>query len=567
MSTFSFLNRLFLPMEPQPDPGSDTQTSKDGGNAVKPAVTFGGSGWVKGLHNDGTRQGVYEALERARMQHTHFQTAINLYGSLAATGDSIQPQRDIDKDGNPIKRQNVVSISMDDGSLEKEIAQINELLGMQSRAKSTIEGMVFLGDVADELVYGETQGLYRLSRFENIGNFVRLENEQGMLQLPYSHYYEENVNRRKGRYFHPYQVAHYAAGSPDRGYGFENGLFYHVMLTARELALMHNSTIYSRLTDPDGRLVMYVDTGNMEGDERDAYIQAMKRGFNQTRRLTPQGDIILDRNPLRQGEPIFVGVNKELALTKFAKLPSTGGLGSIRDVVYHLERLLAGIGVHKSVYGMPVPYAARGAMAEQMKLTQKNVQSYRQDYERPAAMIYVRALMVNYGITEDYLKKRSIVFDWPELTHTDTLKRIAIKQAQYTLAAQAQELLGLPAEELMLRFLDFSPQDIERLSPKMIDPLTMLDDPAAFGFDPEDPDPLGTGKEARKRVTRLNAEDRKLLKTLKEVVEGNEDLRAGMEHLQHTVQMSLDGGQGRVDLNDLGGFGPDYPKEDPSKKT
>lgn len=411
-----------------------------------------------------TRQGLYEAYHQAELDHTYNSRALDIYADLTATGSAVQGDVTMSNEGQ-VQRRYAYTVTMD-GEHLPELDEINRRTQLPSRARAICRDFIGYGDRFDELVY-QRFGLERMMKLPT-SQVRRLEREDGQLESPIA-FVQTKANHlatgsgaRSEVEFEKWQVAHYRAGTPDCGYGVLNSLFFPLLGPSRELALMNTGLVLARVTNPDGREVFYIDVGDAEGEEAEKIVSATKDRYMGTRRVDSRGRIVTEPSVLTQAEPLFIGVSKESALTKVTRLPGSSGIRDIRDIEYKRDSLLAGLAVGKMAYGLPVPYATRGAATEQMKIVQRACRSYRLDFERTTTEIYAWGLL-SYGLSWEWLRERTLVYEWPSLTHEDDVNFLQLMLLRIEIAELMQSNGWLPPEETMVRYLGFAPSEVEQL--------------------------------------------------------------------------------------------------------
>ena len=460
MGILDTIRQWFAPRD-QEDGTEEPDSAEDTRSAPRPDVgaSFAfmqGAGKLSSLGVEFTRQGLYEAYTQAQLDHTWNARALDIYADLTATGSAVQGEITVSGEGEVLRRQ-TYNVTLDGDPLP-ELDEVNRRTQLPMRARQICRDFIGNGDRFDELVYQEL-GLERLMKLP-ASEVRRLETADGRLNRPIAFVQETQDGKRIG--FERWQIAHFRAGTPDCGYGVKNSLFWWLLTKSRELALMHSGLVLARLTNPDGREVIYVDTGELEGKERERFLTRVRDGYQQTRRVDARGRIRTDASALMQTEPMFIGVSSQRPLSKVTRLPGSSGIRDIKDIEYKRDLLLAGLAVSKSAYGLPVPYAARGAVTEQMRVLQRACRSYRQDYERVATEIYLWGLL-SYGISWDFLRTRAVVFEWPSLTHEDDINFLQLTLLRIEIAERIQSGGWLPPEEVMIRYLGFPPDDVEEL--------------------------------------------------------------------------------------------------------
>lgn len=410
--------------------------------------------------DDGTRRGLYAAYDELERAIPYVGIALDVRADLAGTGAQVQDKVLYDYKTREVRHaRNTFTVRSASGEIDLELGEVCEQTRYPGRARGIMRDMLKYGDRFDECVYGPA-GLLRFMRLEP-ETVKRHEGKSGRLKRPYP-FTQDDPNSQEVVAFERYQIAHYRADSPDVGYGVKNSVLYNLLTVGREYNLMNAALTLSRLTDPDGQLVVYVDVTGFKGKTQRAYFKSVQQSFKTTRRLDSSGRITVQPNALRQGEPLFIQVSESRKLGKVEKVAGTGGVKDIKDIEYKRDLFLSGLGVPKMAYGMEVPYAMRGAADEQMRTVQRACRQLREDFETVAVEVFTYALLA-MGVQWEFLREQELIFDWPALTQDDEIAFLQLYLLRTQIAAIMQTNGWLPPVEVMIRYLRFTPDEADYL--------------------------------------------------------------------------------------------------------
>jgi hypothetical protein len=114
--------------------------------------------------------------------------------------------------------------------------------------------------------------------------------------------------------------------------------------------MLETAMVIYRVVRAPERRIYYIDTGNLQGHEREAAIEKQRLRLMQKQATKGNsGDISTEYDPHSTSEDIFIPTNSQGKGSRVETLAGGQALGEVRDVQYFLNKLAAGLRIPSSM--------------------------------------------------------------------------------------------------------------------------------------------------------------------------------------------------------------------------
>jgi len=266
---------------------------------------------------------------------------------------------------------------------------------------------------------------------------------------PYS---EEDVIK-----FEPWRIIHFKMGR--RMYGVDRALFANSSnRIGRQLLIVYESMVISRLQRAPQRYAWNVDTDGMQEDDKFAYLEKFEQRVKRRKLVDPDtGRLNIYDNPLWPDDDVFVPTSKDSQRQGIQVLSGDTNVGNIIDIEY-LQDLFFMAAL------FPKAYASKEqGVGSKATITQLDIQFARQVRRRQRAMVPGLRKLYATEMTLNGIDPESFTWDivFPELGTVDEVVKWQVEKLKaevaktYMVDIQAlnndwlyNEVLALSAEQV-----------------------------------------------------------------------------------------------------------------------
>ena len=167
--------------------------------------------------------------------------------------------------------------------------------------------------------------------------------------------------------FENWQLAHFRVLGNDKFAPYGSSVLEPSRRIWRQLVLIEDAMMSYRIVRSPERRVFYIDVGNIEPNDVEAYIERIKTNLRRNQVIDPEtGRVDLRYNPMSIEEDYFIPIRGDKS-SRIESLPGGTYTGDIDDVNYLRDKLFSALKIPKS-------YLAQGdAMEDKTTLAQKDI--------------------------------------------------------------------------------------------------------------------------------------------------------------------------------------------------
>jgi len=314
------------------------------------------------------------------------------YRNFACEGFFVHNSLDLYAD-NATKDRNEAGdpfeVKAKDIRVQNIINEIIERTKVKEMIWDTARAMAKMGDDFDENVVNDKGLIVRLKNLEPYTMFKNVDEYGRVKEKPYVQ--KDEMTGVTVAEFEPWQIIHWKNGGMKKMYG--ESVMKSIRRVYKQLQLMEDGMVISRLTRSQLRYKILVDVEGMDKEEREDYIKKVKNEFKKKRLINPlTGKLETAQNPLTAEEDFYVGVTKE-SKADVGVLQGATNLGNIRDVEHFQTKLFAGLKVPKAFVGLEKDVKAKClGLDTRIPCLDDKIQTLREiidEYEKSGFLPYV----------------------------------------------------------------------------------------------------------------------------------------------------------------------------------
>lgn len=239
-----------------------------------------------------------------------------------------------------------VHFEKEDAAAAKIVTELESRVSLKDESWATIRQILLYGDDFTEIVIDpkaqEIVKLYPLHPATMVSIPEEFINKDDLIK-----YKQYDVAGQEIAKFKEWQVVHYA-NRINRTDEYGRGLLYSVRRTYRQLQMLEDGLVISRLRNSTARYKHKIPVGNMDPAKAQAFVDNLARSKRRTRRVDPRtGKLILDANALHDESDFYVPVNDKGG-GDVELMQGTSGDDQIRDVEYFQNKYLSGMRVPRA---------------------------------------------------------------------------------------------------------------------------------------------------------------------------------------------------------------------------
>lgn len=437
--------------EQPPKTDSSIETRRAWGGDVDVA-----GGGMFGWYSDETsvetkRLKKYKEYERMDMEAVEIASALDIYADNATSGDrdensSIQIISDSDK---------VISI----------ITETKKRLNLDFELWSIAREMVKYGDCFEEIVAYKDGEIHRLKHLPPSDVKV-IEDKWGRLDADYPYEQTTEAGETSAK-FRSWQIVHFRISkSRESRYGVDGSLLYPLRKVYKQLSMIEDSLVISRLTRAQQRFAFMVDVNGVEpGEATVDYLKQVKDMMKKKRTIDPvTGKMDLKYNPLSVEEDIFIA-RREGSGADVKVLQGALNLSQLQDVEYFSKKLFAGLKVPKAWMGFEGDTRARAVITELDVQFAKTVRRIQQALIEGLTKVFDLALL-SRGINPAATPYR---IQLPVMSIIDEMRAWQMETIKTQVAVSYAKDLNIGSEWIYRNLLNLSDEQIKAIRDELGD--------------------------------------------------------------------------------------------------
>lgn len=397
--------------------------------------------YAKELKLEVFRKKVYEEYDLMDSEDPILGSALDVYADNATQGDS---ESDV-----------VATIITKDGKIKDLFNQMKKQLNLDLELWSIARTIAKYGEDFEEIVFDDTPEVIRLKNLD--GKYIwRLEDKYGRLMTPAYLQKVETTDKIEAT-FNNWQVVHFRLRR-NRNSKYGSSVFYPIRKTFKQLSMMEDALVLTRLTRAVLRYVFYIDTEGMSPDDAEQHIDKTKQKLKRRPTIDPNtGQMNMNYNPLAQEEDIFVGTKEKSRAD--VKVLQGYSPQSLLDLEYLQNKKFAGIKVPKAYLALERDVNAKATVTEQDVQFARSVRRIQYAIQEGVKQIFNTVLILNDIDYENTEYKISL----PIISAIDELRKWNMEQVKAQVVQTLKASLQLPDEWLLQKFFSLSDEEIAKI--------------------------------------------------------------------------------------------------------
>ncbi len=347
-------------------------------------------------------------------------------------------------------------VATEDEDAKKFLEDVIGRTNLREDVWTQARDLVKYGDDFVEVIFDGSNDLVRVKSLDRFTTF-RNEDQYGRLLKPAFFQAEHEVAPPDAQ-FDEAQVVHYRLRR-SRASRYGMSMFHSARRLYKQLALMEDGMVITRLSRAMQRNAFTVDVGSLVGKDAVNYVNEVKALFKKRRYLDPAtGQLNVQDSPMSAEDDIWLpqGANGK---SDVKVLQGQWSLGQIQDVEYFRDKLFAAIKVPKAYLGIEGETRARAVIAEQDVQFARSVRRVQMALKDGHKQALDRALIVKGLWPVAY----AVVF--PPISTIDELREWQVERIKADVAKiWGKEINEVSTRYILRRFLGMSDKEIDDMA-------------------------------------------------------------------------------------------------------
>lgn len=437
-----FQRREYQQEEPETDSSKEVRT----GMGMDNSTGRGAYDWyMEELAISGKRLEKYREYDRMDTESVEVSSALDIYADNATSGD---------RDTNE-----TIEVISESEKVIEIITEVKDRLGLDFEIWSIAREMVKYGDCFEEVVVYPDLEVHRLKHLAPDTMTIRAD-KWGRLD-PQKPYAQVNDLGESLAEFEPWQVIHFKMDKDrDSRYGVNGSMLYPLRKVYKQLAMIEDSLVITRLTRAQQRFAYTIDvTGIEPGESTKKYLQDVKNSMKKKRTIDPiTGEMNLKYNPLSVEEDIFLA-SREGGGSDVKVLQGASNLSQLQDVEYFSKKLFAGLKVPKAWMGFEGDTRARAVITELDVQFAKTIRRVQLSLIEGLRKLF-DFVLITRGVNP---LENQYTLKLPILSAVDELRQWQLESLKANVAAMYLNQLNVSNEWVYTNLLELSDEDIEAM--------------------------------------------------------------------------------------------------------
>lgn len=316
------------------------------------------------------------------------------------------------------------------------------------------------GDAPHEIVPNANRDGIASLKFMNIYNFTRVETKYGDLV---GFFYQDEVSEEP-TFLHPWQVSHMRLLTYENLYHpYGRSVLEGGRKAFKQLRLMEDSALIYRITRAPEKRLFTIPVGDIPTKEVQGYIEQISRIFKKKRFYDERTGTFNERySPLIQEDDFWLPQRPDGSGPSVDTLPGAENLDQIADIEYFKKKMIAPLKIPFSRVGLG---NESGESFNELLVSShtefaKAVQWIQREIVEGLKKVAVAHLALK-GCTISQIKSFDISMS--ATNAIDELYRIEVWRSRAGVMTDLKDLDWFPAEWIVSRFTDLSPDEIQKL--------------------------------------------------------------------------------------------------------
>lgn len=366
-------------------------------------------------------------------------------------------------------------------SIQKKIDVINKRVDLQTLLYPMIRGMIKNGDNFEELVTN-IEG----NKFLGFRN-IPIQTCKPIMKNGFPNDTIRLQQRIAGKVvaeFTDGEIFHLSLNTDRTKYCKEGkgiSILEKARLTYRQLKLMEEGLIITRLSRSNQNYAIILDVGEAQGDEVLGFIDDYKKKITRRKYIDPRtGQWTWAQNPLSVIEDIIVPTRSGSGGNVIA-LNSASGVGhDIKDILYFQDKLIYSTGTPKILVGKETDTNSKSTSDNQMIGFVRRIKRFQNLITPDIKRLYTKILAIE-GV---FVEPEEIQIEWTPMTTVDEERKVAMDKLRAEVAKiYAVDIQCVDDKFIHEHFLGLSAEE----SDKMIEQLPAKEPKASSNNEPKEP--------------------------------------------------------------------------------
>lgn len=433
------------PAPPETDTSIETRTKQGADKGFQTGGAEAYKWYMDAITMAGKRRGKYSEYEQMDIEVIEVASALDIYADNATNGDRDDAE--------------VITIRSESTKVVEILEEIKATLNLDADMWSIARELAKNGDCFEEVVADATKELVRLKHLPPGQCFVETD-EYGRRDPEYP-YRQKDENNEEIAKFEDWQILHFRLRT-DRNteYGVNGSILYKLRKVYKQLSMMEDAIVISRLVRAQQRYAYLIDVEGIEpGEPTLEYLNEVKQAMKKRRTIDPQtGKMDLKYNPMTAEEDIYVAT-RQGSQADVKVLQGSSNLGQLQDIEYFSKKMFAGLKVPKAWMGFEGETRARAVITELDVQFARTVRRLQQALIEGLEKLFTTALALR-GVDP---AANPFEVELPILSTVDELRKWQIEVLKASIANVYRNQLSVSTEWVYSNLLGLTDEEIEEI--------------------------------------------------------------------------------------------------------
>jgi len=330
---------------------------------------------------------------------------------------------------------------------QKTISEIEKVTNFQNEFHSIVRDVCKYGDNFEEILVGEKSGNYVGLKYIPVESIIVnmqggiLQNEPMLKQLNSSNEVHATLNAD--------QCLHYCLRTDRRRYGTTGkgvSRIEKARLIYRQLRLMEEGLMISRLSRSNQNYAIIVDVGDLDGDDALDYLTKYQKRIIRRKYIdNSTGRMSYKYNPLSMMEDIYVPTRQGSGGNVVPLNKGESSSKNIEDIKYFQDKMIYSVGVPKLLIGKETDVNSKSTSDMQYICFLRSIRMIQTMLE-PEIIRFFKNALLRKGITDD-----TLYIEWPVCETIDEERKWKIEQLKCQVASAMSQDLAIVDDEFIYR--------------------------------------------------------------------------------------------------------------------